>query len=192
LCEAIACSLRADRSANGQIFLLSDDDGFTWGDYFGYFAAAIGAELQRRPRHPQSAGAAEPPSTLRRWARETKDLLMSAEVKALAKRIYNSNPWGVPGRWFVETFPNAVRRVAQVIRPEEPFIYTPNVAASQASDMFVIDPVRARVSAGKAARVLGFKPVVPRYRAMELTLAWARHARVVPAVAHDEVPAGRS
>ena len=190
LCEAIACSLRAGTSANGQIFLLSDDDGFTWGQYFGYFAAAIGADIQHRPRQPKSAVAAEPPSTLRRWTRDTKDLLLSTEVKALAKRIYNSNPWGVPGRWFVETFPGAVRRIARAIRPEEPFIYTPRPAASQPSDLFVVDPVRARVSAEKAARVLGFQPVVPRYRAMELTLAWARHARIVPAVARDEVAAG--
>jgi predicted dehydrogenase/nucleoside-diphosphate-sugar epimerase len=190
LCEAIACSLRAGTSANGQIFLLSDDDGFTWGQYFGYFAAAIGADIQHRPRQPKSAVAAEPPSTLRRWTRDTKDLLLSTEVKALAKRIYNSNPWGVPGRWFVETFPGAVRRIARAIRPEEPFIYTPQAPASQPPDMFVVDPVRARVSAEKAARVLGFQPVVPRYRAMELTLAWARHARIVPAVARDEVAAG--
>jgi predicted dehydrogenase/nucleoside-diphosphate-sugar epimerase len=190
LCEAIACSLRAGSSANGQVFLLSDDDGFTWGEYFGYFAAAIGAEVQRRSRQPRPAAAAGPPSMLRRWADDTKDLLMSAEVKALAKRIYNSNPWGIPGRWFVETFPGAVRRIARAIRPEEPFIYTPKAAASQSSETFVIDPVRARVSAGKAARVLGFQPVVPRHRAMELTLAWARHARIVPAVARDEVAAG--
>ena len=190
LCEAIACSLRADSSANGQIFLLSDDDGFTWGEYFGYFANAMGADVQRRPKQPSVVAATDTPSTLRRWARDTKDLLMSSEVKALAKRIYNSNPWGVPGRWFVETFPNAVGRIARAIRPEEPFIYTPNAAASQQSELFVIDPVRARVSAAKAARVLGFRPAVSRSRAMELTLAWARHARVVPAVARDEVAAG--
>ena len=115
--------------------------------------------------------------------RETLDLLMSAEVKALAKRVYQSNPWGIPGRWFVETFPNAVRRVASVIRPEEPFIYRPQPGASPDGDMFVIDPLRARVSSEKAARVLGFEPAVPRMRAMELTLAWARHARIVRASA---------
>jgi len=192
LCEAIECSLRAAASANGEMFLLSDDDGFTWGDYFGFFARALGASVQHAPKQPTAVSAADQPSMLRRWTQETKELLLSAETKALARRIYNSNPWGAPARWVVETFPNAVRRVARVIRPEEPFIYTPNVAPDGAAESFIIDPVRARVSAEKAARVLGFQPVVTRYRAMELTLAWARHARIVPTSARDEVAAGRS
>jgi predicted dehydrogenase/nucleoside-diphosphate-sugar epimerase len=192
LCQAIACSLRAESSALGQIFLLSDDDGFTWGEYFGYFAQSMGADIQHKPKQPAATVAADQPSTMRRWTRETLDLLMSAEVKALAKRVYQSNPWGIPGRWFVETFPNAVRRVASVIRPEEPFIYRPQPGPAQDADIFVIDPVRARVSSEKAARMLGFEPAVPRLRAMELTLAWARHARIVRTSARDEVAAGRS
>jgi predicted dehydrogenase/nucleoside-diphosphate-sugar epimerase len=192
LCEGIACSLRADSSANGQIFLLSDDDGFTWGEYFGFFASAIGADIQHRARQPSSGSVPEQPSALHRWTRETKDLLTSTEAKALAKRIYNSKPWGTPARKFVERFPNAVRRIARAIRPEEPFIYTPKVEAAEQTNLFVIDPIHARVSADKAARVLGFRAVVPRHRAMELTLAWARHARILPRSARDEVAAGRS
>ena len=37
------------------------------------------------------------------------------------------------------------------------------------------------MSAQKAARMLGFNAVVTRPRAMELTLAWARYARIVEA-----------
>jgi hypothetical protein len=35
------------------------------------------------------------------------------------------------------------------------------------------------VRVDKARRVLGYQPLVPRPRALELTLEWVRHARLV-------------
>jgi hypothetical protein len=91
----------------------------------------------------------------------------------------------------VNTFPNAVRKLANIIRPEEPFVYRPNSVPGEDRSLFTVDPIAARVSAEKAARALGFQPIVTRRRAMELTLAWARYARIVPAAARDEVGAAR-
>jgi predicted dehydrogenase/nucleoside-diphosphate-sugar epimerase len=184
LCFGIERSLDAGADANGQIFLLSDDDGYTWGEYFGYFADRLGSTLQRAAKQPPAPVTAGP-SLLSRWLRGTRDLVTSSEVKALAKRVYQSDPWGAPARWGVETFPNAVRKVAAIVRPEEPFIYRPNPEPVGHGDMFTVDPIAARVNAEKAARVLGFKPLVSRSRAMALTLDWARYARIVPAAAHE-------
>jgi hypothetical protein len=61
----------------------------------------------------------------------------------------------------------------------------------QETSVFTVDPIAAAVSARKAARILGFQPVVSRQRAMELTLAWARHARIVRAATTDGVGAAR-
>jgi predicted dehydrogenase len=192
LCQGIERALDAGPEINGQVFLLSDDDGFTWGDYFGYFAERIGALVHHVSKARPVAGvAAKTPSRLRQWTRNTLDLATSSEVKALAKRIYQSEPWGTPARWGVSTFPNAVRKLASLIRPEEAFIYRPNSAPTEDTGVFTVDPIAASVSARKAARVLGFQPVVSRQRAMELTLAWARHARIVPAAARDKVEATR-
>jgi len=98
---------------------------------------------------------------------------------------------GIPARWGVSTFPNVVRKLASVIRPEEAFVYRPNPAPAEDTGVFTIDPIRASVSAQKAARLLGFNAVVTRPRAMELTLAWARYARVVEAATRDAVGAAR-
>ncbi|HUK35843.1 MAG TPA: NAD-dependent epimerase/dehydratase family protein, partial [Vicinamibacterales bacterium] len=188
LCYGIERALDAGAEANGQTFLLSDDDGYTWGEYFGYFADRLGASVQHVAKQP-AAQAAQAPSLVSRWLRGTRDLVTSSEVKGLAKRIYQSEPWGTPARWGVETFPNAVRRVAAIVRPEEPFIYRPNPVAAAEGDVFTVDPIAARVNAEKAARVLGVKPIVSRSRAMALTLEWARYARIVPAAAREDLAA---
>ncbi len=192
LCHGIERSLEAGASANGQIFLLSDDDGFTWGDYFGYFAGRLGARVQHVAKPTGQTAAPSAPLFLTRWARGTRDLVLSPEVKALAKRIYQSEPWGTPARWGVETFPHAVRKIAAMVRPEEPLVYRPNAGAAPDTSLFTVDPIHARVSAEKAARVLGLKPLVNRHRAMALTLEWARYARVIPAVVHEDVAAAGS
>ena len=124
-----------------------------------------------------------------RWYEGTRDLLVSAETKGLAKRIYNAEPWGNPARWFIETFPAVTQRLKEQIRPDEGPVYRP-VPAPSAGAPFVVDPIHASVSAEKARRVLGYEPVVSRERAMALTLAWARYARLVPDNVEKKNPVG--
>ena len=187
LCEGIRLALDAPAQVNGQTFLMSDDDGFTWGEYFGYFADGLGATVQHRGK---TAGAedATAPSLPQRWLTGTRDLITSTEAKGLARRIYNSDPWGTPARWFVDTFPEAVKKIAARVRPPEAMVYRPQRAPGMPPP-FIVDPIHARVSAAKAERVLGFHPVVDRRRAMALTLAWARFARIVPSPSHEEISA---
>jgi hypothetical protein len=116
---------------------------------------------------------------------------MSSEMKALAKRIYLADPWGTPVRWGIDRFPAAAEKAKRLIRPEEGFVYRPNPVTTNELPPFTVDPIEARVSAEKAARVLGYQPIVARPRAMELTLAWARHARLVPEPSRDPIAAGR-
>jgi hypothetical protein len=66
-------------------------------------------------------------------------------------------------------------------------VYRPVPSTSSNAAPFVVNPIHASVSAAKARSVLGYEPVVSRQRAMELTLAWARYARLVP----DQVDAPR-
>jgi predicted dehydrogenase/nucleoside-diphosphate-sugar epimerase len=188
LCEGIQLSLDAGPSVNGEIFLLSDDDGFTWGNYFGYFAGQAGATIQYVSKSPSdSAVVPSGPSLLGRWARSTRELVMSPEVKALARRVYLSEPWGTPARWGIETFPRAAETLTRLIRPEEAFVYLPHPVDRNELPEFTVDPIRARVSTAKAKRLLGFGTLVPRERAMQLTLAWAQHARVLPGTVREEI-----
>jgi predicted dehydrogenase/nucleoside-diphosphate-sugar epimerase len=180
LCLGIQQALDGTPDLAGHVFLLNDDDGFTWGEYFEYFAARTGSRVQyvSKPRPPEHAAAAAP-GVLKQWASSTRDLLLSSEAKALAKRIYTSDPWGTPARWAVETFPRPVARLKGWLRAEAGFVYRPNPQAQEVP-FFTIDPIAARVSTEKAARMFGFRTLVPREEAMELTLEWARYARIVP------------
>ena len=116
---------------------------------------------------------------------------MSSETKALARRVYLADPWGTPVRWGIDRFPAAAEKLKRLIRPEEGFVYCPNPVTTDELPPFTVDPIEARVSGEKAARVLGYQPLIARPRAMELTLAWARHARVVPEHSRDAIPAVR-
>jgi predicted dehydrogenase/nucleoside-diphosphate-sugar epimerase len=187
LCHGIQLALDGGPEINGQTFLMSDDDGYTWGDYFGYFADRVGAPLHHIPK-PERMTAAAPsqPSLPTRWLRSNRDLVMSTEVKALARRVYLSDPWGTPVRWGIDRFPAAAERLKRLIRPEEGLVYRPAPVAKNELPPFTVDPIDARVSVDKAARVLGYQPIVARQRAMELTLAWARHARLVPDRSREE------
>jgi predicted dehydrogenase/nucleoside-diphosphate-sugar epimerase len=187
LCHGIQLALEAPSHLNGQIFVLSDDDGFTWGEFFGFFADRIGANVHHVARDElgKRAMAASTP-TLRRWFGSTRDLITSTETKALARRIYQSEPWGTPARWFVDRFPQAAERLKRVARPETAFVYRPRPVVESDAAPFRLTPISARVRTDKARQVLGFEPVVPRLRALELTLAWARYARIVPAAAYEE------
>jgi dTDP-4-dehydrorhamnose reductase len=187
LCFGIQQALDCASHLNGQIFLLNDDDGFTWGDYFEYFAERLDARIQYVSNSSAAAATAAPAAgRLKRWAGNTRDLLLSSETKGLAKRIYTSDPWGTPARWAVDTFPAAVSRLKEWLRPEEGFVYRPNPPAPELP-LFSVDPIHARVSTQKAQQTLGFAALVPRQRAMELTFQWAQYARVVSQQVRDEV-----
>jgi predicted dehydrogenase/nucleoside-diphosphate-sugar epimerase len=181
LCSGIQLALERAPQLSGQTFLLSDDDGCTWGNYFGYFAGRLGRPLHDVPK-PAPATAARKQSLLGSWAASTRDLLLSSEVKQLARRIYLSDPWGTPARWGIDRFPNAASRLKNLIKPDEGFVYRPNALPTTDLSPFTVDPIHAEVSSAKASQVLGYRPVVARGQALELTLAWARHARIVPAV----------
>ncbi|MCU1382487.1 MAG: NAD-dependent epimerase/dehydratase [Acidobacteria bacterium] len=193
LCHGIQLALDGGPEINGQTFLLTDDDGYTWGEYFGYFADRLGATVHHVPKPAGQTGAASAaaPSLPARWLRSTRDVIMSSETKALARRIYLADPWGTPVRWGIARFPAAAEKVKRLIRPEEGMVYRPNPVATDELPPFTVDPIDARVSAEKAARVLGYQPLIARPRAMELTLAWARHARLVPDLSRDAIAAGR-
>jgi len=190
VCHGIELALNAGPTANGQIFLLSDDDGCTWGEYFGYFARALGKPVHHRPKTSMAAAALDKrPIAARRWVRSTVDLVTSPEAKGLARRVYQSDPWGTPARWFIDTFPQFVQRAMRYIRPSEGIVYRPRVAGDADAAPFVVDPIHARVTTAKMSRVLGYTPIVRRERAMELTLQWAVNARIVPAATDEQIAA---
>jgi predicted dehydrogenase/nucleoside-diphosphate-sugar epimerase len=188
LCAGIQLALERAPELAGQTFLLSDDDGCTWGQYFGYFADRLGVPIHHVPKPAPAANSASAErSLLGRWAASTRDLVLSPEVKALARRIYLSDPWGTPARWGIDRFPKAASRLKNLIKPDEGFVYRPNPVKPDSLAPFTVDPIHAEVTAEKARRVLGYHPVVSREQALALTLTWAQYARIVPSTTSESV-----
>ncbi len=190
LCAGIQLALERSPQLAGETFLLSDDDGCTWGQYFGYFADRLGMSIHHVPKPAPAANTAQP-SLLARWVKSTRDLVLSSEVKALARRIYLSDPWGTPARWGIDRFPHAASRLKNLIKPDEGFVYRPNPVRTDDLSPFTVDPIHAEVTAAKARRVLGYEPVVSRQDALELTLAWAQYSRIVPDSRREAVAEAR-
>jgi predicted dehydrogenase/nucleoside-diphosphate-sugar epimerase len=178
--EAIRASLDASaEQVGGQVFNVSDDDGQTWGQYFGYFADALGAKVRHvtrdelrklQPPAPPSANA------IAQFSTATKDLAFSPEAKRFAARAFNS-PYGAPARWFFENYPTARERLKQLVRPDTALIYRPETTTSK-PDLFVVDPIHARVSTERFDSVVGHRAQIPRQDAMAATLAWLRETAV--------------
>lgn len=166
----------------GQLFTLSDGDDFTWADFFGYFAKAIGipyrtiadAEFERR-RQPED-------DMRGHWLltpiRSIRDVARSPEAWAMTKRILKSEPVFSAGKWTMAHVGFVDRAVRGWLDLDAPVVYRREVQET-VPDLFEYELTRPRVAMDKAARVLGFKPAYPREQAMALTLEWLRDARIV-------------
>jgi predicted dehydrogenase/nucleoside-diphosphate-sugar epimerase len=185
IAEAIVRALAApDDLVKGEAFTISDGDDMTWGAFYGYFAEALGAELrmiseeefEERRRTKKGRG-------LLWWAtspfRGMKEVATSAELRAFAKRVLKTEPLYSMGRAGLERLPRLKRRLKRLLKLDAPAVYCPSAPAPP-EDLFEFELTRPLVNIAKARRLLGYCPIVPRERAMQLTLDWVRHARLVP------------
>jgi nucleoside-diphosphate-sugar epimerase len=180
--QAIVQALAAPaEAAIGQTFAISDGNEMTWLDFYGYFAHALGVPL---PLVSGVAPAAPPARRrgplrwLRAWLSGWKAVLTSAEAKSLARKYLQTDPVGNLPRALLERSPWLERGLRRLFKLDRPLVYRP--PAADPAPRIVMNPREAFVNPGKARRVLGFAPAVPVDRALELTLAWIRHARLVP------------
>ena len=176
LVEAIILSLGGDGSLKGEVFVISDGDDLSWRDFYGFFAEAVGIPLLEDTLASVSAsrGAARRrPSLLGALGA----LALSAESKSLLKRVLATDPVGKPGRWLLERFPVMETRLRAMLGMDTPVVYR---RAAEADDVLRMMPRPAMLDVAKARRVLGYGPVLARGEALALTLAWARHAQILP------------
>ena len=180
--EAIVRALNApDERVRGEVFTVSDGDAMTWGAFYGYFADALGLELrtvseqdveQRREKHRGMLA----------WAgssvRGFLEVARSAELRAFARKVLNTEPVCSMGRFMLQRLPRLKSTLRRFLKLNAPPLYRqPPVPVA---NMFEFEISRPLVNIAKARAVLGYVPVVPRARAMELTLQWVRHARLLP------------
>jgi nucleoside-diphosphate-sugar epimerase len=180
--DAIVRSVEAPAQAVvGEVFTITDEDQLSWREFYEYFAAAFGCKIPSAsvPDAPKvkgrKGGSVLSPLA---WARGVGTVLRSAEVRAVAKRILQTDPLGTIPRWALGRFPALERRLRRWFNAEALPVYRRPVPVV-ADDVVEMGATTFQVSSAKARRVLGYTGVVSRQRGMELTLDWVRHAQLI-------------
>jgi nucleoside-diphosphate-sugar epimerase len=182
--EAILCALRADhKSVVGEAFNVSEGDAATWREFYGYFASRLGLDMSAVQQLPlpsaaQSNGFHKLISLPRRYFTGIKQIVSSPEFKSLGRRMLQTDPVGTLPRKSLEMFPSLERGVRRIVKADESLpVYRP--AAMSPRDVVELGSGGAMLSIEKARSALGYKPRIPRPEALQLTLEWIRHARLV-------------
>ena len=102
----------------------------------------------------------------------------STEFKTLGRRVLITDPVGTLPRRALERFPALERGVRRIVKADDSLpLYRPDGLSSD-------DPVEmgsggSVLSINKLREHIGFTPPVSRDEALQLTLDWVRHARIV-------------
>lgn len=183
--EAIVQALRcpADK-VKGQLFTVSDGDAMTWAEFYGFFAKVLGKPLRTVSAAELAGRATASKAGMLHWAltpfRSVGEVATSPEMWALTKKILKSEPLYSMGKWSLDQVPAVKKSVMNLLGVDTPMTYQPEATAAAADEAFELELTSPLVKNDKARSVLGFAPPVARDRALELTLAWLKHARIIP------------
>jgi len=172
--EAIARAL-ATPQATGQAYLIDDLDQVSWRDFYQFFANTVGAtvRVEPLPSRPETAQK----GFVGRWIGGARDIAFSPEVRALAKKVLATDPYGTWPRGVWDRSPHLQSRVLRAMGVDEAVVYRPAPRQKPAEVAFRVHPTRIVVD--KAVRDLGFSSGVGRIDAMQRTRDWARDARLL-------------
>jgi nucleoside-diphosphate-sugar epimerase len=167
----------------GQVFNVSDGLGMTWREFYHQLAFALSLDVASTPispaRPPRRGGAwASLFLWPLGWARGVGKIITSSEFKSLGRRVLQTEGVGTLPRWALARFPFLERLARRLVKADGSLpVYFRQPAPS--CDLVEMGSGGAVVNIDKARRLLGYEPVVPRDRALELTLEWIKHARLV-------------
>jgi len=177
--EAIARAIEAGDAASGAAFLVSDAEQVSLREFFGQFAALGGRSVKLVPAASSINGATPPPAGfVGQWMGGMRSILTSPELRAMVRKVISTDPIGtLPRKWW-EASESRQQKLLKRFGADAAVIYRPSSEDAAGDLVYYGEP--ARVSIDKAQRELGFVPPVSRERAMALTAAWARYARLLP------------
>lgn len=180
--EAIIRSVAApEEVGRGEVFTISDGDDLSWRAFYQYFADQLRMPLEApiyQPAPPPSAAASAWWNPLA-WLRAGKSLITSAEFKSLGRLVLQTNPVGSLPRWGLENAPALERAARRMVGADGSLPVYRRLENGSAKDWVEMGSGGAVVSISKARRLLGYDPVVKRDQALDLTLDWIKHARLV-------------
>jgi predicted dehydrogenase/nucleoside-diphosphate-sugar epimerase len=169
----LALAAPADR-VSGETFTIGDGDPISWYDFYLYFADAMGVDLTKVPRMRSQHEQTIPPGL----ASGIRSIVASPEFKRLGRKVLDTDPIGKLPRWMLEKIPATERLLRRAVGADDSVLIYKREPPPP-GDVVVMGSGGALVSIDKLRRVLGFEPPVSRARALELTLAWAQHARII-------------
>jgi hypothetical protein len=154
---------------------MGDADPITWYDFYDYFAKNMGVDLANVG--VIAANVSEPTNRLG-LVGGIRSIVKSPEFKRLGRKVLQTDPIGTLPRRAMERVPATERFLRRVVGADDALPVYKRVAAG-AGDIVVMGSGGALVNIDKMRRVLGFEAPVAFARACELTLQWARHARLI-------------
>lgn len=175
--EAIARAVEAGDAVSGSAYLVSDAEQLSLSAFFGELAAAGGYAV-RLSTAASNGQAPAAPGLTSRWIGAVKSIATSPELRAMVRRVLSTDPIGtLPRKWW-DASPAMQQKLLKKFGADAAVIYRPTAADTE--DDLVYYGEAGRVSIEKAKAELGFVPPVSHERAVALTVAWARYARLLP------------
>jgi predicted dehydrogenase/nucleoside-diphosphate-sugar epimerase len=174
LAEAIRLAVESTSPrAAGSVIVIGDDENWTWGQYYDYFASRIGKEVRR-----VNEVAVAPAKNRAGNSRSFRKALTSPEAFGFAKRILQTDPLGTLPRWTLEKFPQSEKWVKAALGLNATQTYV-RPSSTVGADVKVT-PRRGKISLQRAIDIFAYKPTLSRAQAMRQTFEWAQYAGILP------------
>ena len=187
LVHAMCLALRApDQTVKGQAFLMCDPEEMSWREFYDYFADRLGLpsppvvtrQASGRGKSSKFAGLA-----FWRWPsacyRGCKNVLTAPEFKAFGRKVLQTDPLGTLPRWLLKRIPGCEGLARRIIGANDELPIYRRSSLAESGEIAEMGSDSVRISIDKVCRALDYRPIVSRERALELTLEWVQHARLV-------------
>jgi len=174
--DAIARALDAPDAAKGSAYLITDAEQVSLREFYTYFAEQSGAVVRVVPAPPAAADRRRP-GFVSRCIAGLKTIALAPEVRALVHRVLDTEPIGTLPKRLWERSPRMQARLLTLFKVDAAVVYRPGPAETEEDLLYYGEP--GLVSSRKAEQEIGYTPPIDRERAMALTLAWSRSARLI-------------
>ena len=181
LVASILCAIEAPRSVCGEVFLISEGDEYTWSEFFGFFAEALGQRVRTAEMPPTRERRAWPGRSavdwMSQWNQGLRGIVTSSEFRALGAKVLYTDPIGRWPRQILQRSPRFKNWLGRRLGMQQATIYRRGTSSDD--DVFYFRSRPATTSIAKAQRDLGYRPEISREVGMQRTLDWLRHAGLV-------------
>jgi nucleoside-diphosphate-sugar epimerase len=178
--DAIAMAIDAPDTRGGSAYLVTDPDPCTLLEFYERFARAADLRVRIVDVPTDDRANSRRTGLAGRWMSGLRTIATSAELRAIVRRVLETDPIGTLPRWLWNLSPSVQQSLLTRFGVDAAVIYRPGPPAGVAADL-VYRGERSRVSSARARAELGFCAPVPPARATALTVQWARSARLLPA-----------